>query len=353
MKNKQEYTYVIGLMSGTSLDGVDLAYVKFDNLNNFEIIKSATIPYSEKWITILKDIALLSKGDARLADLDIELGEYFSKLILEFITLNNLLAIDLIASHGHTVHHQPKDGYTLQIGNGKVIFEKTKIRTVFDFRSQDVSLGGQGAPLVPVGDDILFSNYDYCLNLGGFSNVSFNESGVRKAYDICPVNIVLNYYSNQLGFLYDDKGVLAKKGSVNLPLLEELNSLSFYTSIAPKSLGIEFVKEEILPLISKYNLSQIDVLRTFVEHIAIQITLKLKKGSLLITGGGAYHQFLLERIHVLKSELNIIIPEKKIIEYKEALIFAFLGKLRIENKVNCLSSVTGASRDHSSGYIMG
>lgn len=345
--------YIIALMSGTSLDGVDLVYVRFDELNDFKIMESETIPYSDYWISQLKNIASIPKGNQQLLTLDVELGVYFANLIGSFIESKNISKINLIASHGHTVHHQPEKGYTLQIGCGKEIHNKTSIKTVYDFRTQDIALGGQGAPLVPVGDQLLFLQYDYCLNLGGFSNVSFEECGERKAFDICPVNIVLNYYANQLGFPFDDKGVLSKKGKINRELLRELNELDFYKLLIPKSLGVEFVKKEIVPLILKYNLIEIDVLRTFVEHIAIQISEKLKKGTVLVTGGGAYHEFLLNRVRQLNSNLTLIVPESKIVEYKEALIFALLGKLRVESKINCLSSVTGAKRNHSSGVVFG
>jgi len=346
-----QYNYVLGLMSGTSLDGVDLVYVKFDKLNNFEILASETVSYSQKWFEILKDVASISAGDKRLQELDVALGTYFSELILAFIESYQILNLDLIASHGHTVHHQPELGYTLQIGCGKEIYKGTNIKTVYNFRVQDVLLKGQGAPLVPVGDEILFSDYDYCLNLGGFSNVSFVDKGVRKAFDICPVNIVLNYYSSQLGLAYDDKGILSRTGSVNFLLLEALNGLEFYKVKTPKSLGIEFVMDKIFPLVLKFKLELVDVLRTFVEHASIQIAQKIKKGSVLVTGGGAYHQFLIERISFHNRDIELIIPSKEIIEYKEALIFGLLGKLRVEEKVNCLSSVTGSIKDHSSGWV--
>lgn len=348
-----KYTYVIGVMSGTSLDGVDLAYVQFDELNNFKILKAATIPYSQKWILALKDVSLLSRSDDRLKELNIELGKYFSEILLDFIHQNKIVESVVVASHGHTVHHQPEIGYTLQIGCGKEIFKRTGLKVVYDFRSQDVRLRGQGAPLVPIGDELLFSEYDYCLNLGGFSNVSYRVDGIRKAFDVCPVNTVLNFYSNKLGFLYDDKGELAREGVVDKLLFKELNNLEFYKSTKPKSLGVEFLKKEFYPILSNYNISIQDILSTLVEHIAFQISQKIKKGSVLVTGGGAYHSFLLERIADLNSELELRVPGEELVEYKEALIFALLGKLRLEHKVNCLSSVTGALKNHSSGVVLG
>lgn len=224
---------------------------------------------------------------------------------------------------------------------------------ICDFRIQDVKLGGQGAPLVPIGDKLLFGNYTYCLNLGGFANLSFDVNNVRIAYDICPVNILLNQYIGVLGFEFDDKGEVAKSGTVNSSLLSELNSIKYYSDKPPKSLGLEWVKKHIIPVIDAYKLDTKDILRTFVEHIAIQISkqFSIKNASILITGGGAYNLFLIERIKSY-SNVNIVIPSTKLIEFKEALIFGFLGVLRYRNEANCLSSVTGASKDHSSGKIL-
>ncbi|ANW94951.1 anhydro-N-acetylmuramic acid kinase [Wenyingzhuangia fucanilytica] len=339
-------------MSGTSLDGVDLVYAEFKEVNNFTILKAQTIPYPQDWFLKLKNIADYPKGAKELEVLDVELGKYYGELLLTFIQQHNIKQIDLIASHGHTVHHQPELGYTLQIGSGEEIFKKTKIKTVHDFREQDVLLGGQGAPLVPIGDQLLFSEYDYCLNLGGFSNVSYQEDGQRKAFDICPVNTVLNFYANQLGFDYDQNGELSKKGILNKELLVELNQLTFYLSTAPKSLGVEFLKQEVYPLLNKYSIPQIDIMRTFVEHIAYQLTVKLAKGTVLVTGGGAYHAFLIRRMKELNPNLTLIIPSKEIVDYKEALVFGLLGLLKLKGQVNCLSSVTGASKDHASGTVV-
>ncbi|HKJ06628.1 MAG TPA: anhydro-N-acetylmuramic acid kinase, partial [Flavobacteriaceae bacterium] len=245
-----------------------------------------------------------------------------------------------------------KAGYTLQIGNGPQIFNATKVKTICDFRVQDVQLGGQGAPLVPIGDKLLFSKYNYCLNLGGFANVSFEEKNKRIAFDICPVNIVMNFYAKQLGKEYDNKGLIARKGKIHKTLLNDLNAISFYKKTPPKSLGFEFVKAVIFPLIQKYNLPVPTILRTFIEHIAIQMAsvIKGEKKECLITGGGAFNTFLIE-VLAQKTAVKLILPSEEIINYKEALIFALLGYLKNFNQVNCLQSVTGASRNHSSGVI--
>jgi len=272
---------------------------------------------------------------------------------IEFIVENTLDNVDFVASHGHTVFHNPAQGITLQIGDGKTINEITKLDVICDFRTPDVKLGGQGAPLVPIGDRLLFSDYSYCLNLGGFSNISYEYKGERIAFDICPVNIVLNYYANKAGVPYDKDGNIAQNGKIDIKLLNALNSISYYSAAIPKSLGFEFVEKEILPLIEKRQLPIEDVLRTFIAHICVQISACLdgnEKSKVLITGGGAFNIFLMNELSKFTKN-EIVIPSDEIVNYKEALIFALLGVLRSENEVNCLRSVTGASVDHSSGKI--
>lgn len=343
--------FVIGVMSGTSLDGIDLVYVKFlkKSYQDFEIIHSETISYSKKWKARLQN-AINFSSDA-LEELNIEYGELLGNVIHEFIGKNQLANIDFIASHGHTVLHQPKKGITLQVGDGQTIANSTNQKVICDFRTQDVQLGGQGAPLVPIGDELLFSEYDFCLNLGGFSNISFKKKGKRIAFDVCPVNIVLNHYANKLGLAYDNSGNIASKGSINQPLLDALNSLEFYKKEAPKSLGLEWVQEKIFPLIADFDIETSTILRTFVEHAAIQIgSVIYQNNSILITGGGVFNSFLIERIEQ-HAVVKIMIPNKQLINFKEAFIFAFLGVLKNEHQVNCLQSVTGARKDHSSGEI--
>ncbi|OGS74321.1 MAG: anhydro-N-acetylmuramic acid kinase [Flavobacteria bacterium RIFCSPLOWO2_12_FULL_35_11] len=345
--------YIIGVMSGTSLDGIDIVYVKINAAENysFEILKAETISYSNEWKSTLKEGFHLS-GE-KLVKLDADYGINLGKTLLNFIEENRIEKLDFIASHGHTIFHNPEKKYTFQIGNGPYITSITGIKTICDFRVQDVALGGQGAPLVPIGDELLFSEYDYCLNLGGFSNISFNKNQQRIAFDICPVNIVLNHYVASLNMEYDDKGKIASEGNIEKNLLSALNSLAFYNDVKPKSLGYEFVAETIFPMIDKHNLSIKDILRTFVEHIAIQISKKIDSASgktMLVTGGGAFNTFLIERLQSY-TKTQLIIPEETIINYKEALVFALLGFLKDEGKNNCLKSVTGATKDHSSGVV--
>ena len=343
--------FAIGLMSGTSLDGIDLVYVKFleKDLSYFDILHAETIPYHAAWKQELQNAIRFSSKELRV--LDHSYGKHLGNILQDFIRNYQIKTIDFIASHGHTVLHQPQKGITLQVGGGQEIANITQQKVVCDFRTQDVLLGGQGAPLVPIGDALLFPSYEFCLNLGGFSNVSFEKESERIAFDICPVNIVLNYYANKMGCEYDASGAIAAQGEINTALLAALNALDFYKTAAPKSLGLEWVQKEILPLVAKYKASIPEILRTFVEHIALQIADVVKdSNAVLITGGGVFNTFLMERIKYW-SQSKVAQPSDAVINYKEALIFAFLGRLRIENQVNCLKSVTGARKDHSSGVI--
>lgn len=353
---------VIGLMSGTSLDGLDIAFCRFILENNtwtYEIEAAQTIAYPDSW---KQTILSLETADAlRFQQVNVDYGHYLGGLVSDFIIRHSIKA-DFVASHGHTIFHQPDKKLTVQIGAGSAIASKCNMPVVCDFRTLDVALGGQGAPLVPIGDKLLFSDYDFCLNLGGFANVSYNlpspsgkGTGSRIAYDICPVNIVMNAIAEKKGKPYDEGGQMAKEGMLSGYLLNEFNQLGFYKMIpdSPKSLGKEWVIKNIHPLIEQYEISDEDLLRTFCEHIAFQIGKSLKnkpKGKLLVTGGGAYNHFLMECIQQ-HTEHQIVVPDKKTIEYKEALIFAFLGVLKMRNEVNCLKSVTGASRDNCGGAV--
>lgn len=344
---------VIGVMSGTSLDGIDLAYVSFsfNKKWQFKILMAETVAYSEIWVQKLKTLVSLKRENLNLLDNDYT--KYLSETINEFIDRHGLIDIDAVCSHGHTALHQPQSGLTYQMGNLPKIASFIKQKVVCDFRVEDVELGGQGAPLVPIGDELLFSEYDFCLNLGGFANISTTTKNERIAYDICPVNIVLNHYMSQLDLAFDNKGQMASKGEINQDLLEQLNSLEFYQQKPPKSLGLEWVNSLIFPLINSNEMALEDLLRTFVEHISITIANEINKKEnalVLVTGGGTYNDFLMERL-TFHSNNSIEIPVRKIIEYKEALIFGLIGVLKLRGEVNCLRSVTGASRNHSSGKI--
>lgn len=344
---------VIGLMSGSSLDGVDIAYINFSHDNKkwfFQIVEAGNIPYTEEWKNKLSDA--FNKNETELKELDIEYGKYLGSITKKFIKKYELDP-KLIASHGHTIFHMPEKSYTLQIGNGQEIANATGITTINNFRTEDVKKGGQGAPLVPIGDRHLFAEYPICLNIGGIANVSYEIDNQRIAYDICMANQMLNYLANKLGYDYDNNGNFARQGSVNQELLNIFNDNSYYDQNAPKSLGREFFEKYQHQIIDNSNLSTKDLLATATEHIAHQIvkaTNSLETSKMLITGGGAKNNFLIERIREM-SKHEIVIPDTMIIDYKEALIFAFLGTLKLEGKINVLSSVTGASSDSSSGNI--
>ncbi len=360
----KEYS-VIGIMSGTSLDGVDLAHCYFskdDSGWKFEIRSAETISYSREW---KEGLSTLNSRDAlTIVKSHTEYGSFLGGLVKEFVVKNRINA-DFVSSHGHTIFHQPQNGFTFQLGDGAALSAACGLPVVCDFRSKDVALGGQGAPLVPIGDKLLFTEYEFCLNLGGIANISFDKEGERIAFDVSPCNIVLNSLAEQLDKEYDEGGKFAQQGKVNEALLRQLNAIDYYGSHAagPKSLGREDVDRDFFSNIHSPEISVEDKLRTFCEHVAVQISevvnrqqsvvnsrqLAVDKG-LLATGGGAFNKFLVSRIKEL-LKVEVIIPEKKIINFKEALIFAFLGVLRWRNEVNCLKSVTGASRDNCGGAI--
>ncbi len=342
---------VLGIMSGTSLDGMDLALVDFDDNNpaNFRFLATHTYGYSPKWEKRLRD-AFHATGQ-ELTLLDAEYGYFIGDTVNRFLVETGAARPDLIASHGQTIFHAPEQAYTLQIGSGAHIAARTGITTVCDFRRQDVALGGQGAPLVPIGDRMLFGEYDYCLNIGGFANISYDDEQDRRiAFDTGPANIVLNTLARRVGKTFDAGGQIARTGKITPGLLEALNDLPYYRDLRPKSLGWEFVETEILPMIDRNELSVNDALATFTEHIAMQIARHIRGGRVLVTGGGAYNKYLMERIRT-HTNAEIVIPSPQLIDYKEALIFALLGLLRIQGKPNVLASVTGAPWDHCSGVV--
>ncbi len=341
-------------MSGTSLDGIDLTELFFEvdetDTWKFNMLNATTIEYSSIWKESLQKGFYYSNKE--INSLNKQYTQFLADVISDFIQKNNINDLDAVCSHGHTIWHQPKKGITLQIGNLESLAKKLNQIVVCDFRVQDVNYGGQGAPLVPIGDRLLFPEYAYCINIGGFANISFeDERKKRIAYDVCPVNIVLNAFALLLDKPYDEEGAFAASGKLNEALLANLNELDYYTKPAPKSLGVEWIQKNITPLLDKTGLDPIVILNTFVEHIAIQLAAQIPDGvSVLITGGGAYNTYLINRLQA-HVNTSITIPSSDIIEYKEALIFGLLGVLRLRNSINCLSSITGAKRDHSSGLV--
>jgi len=349
---KNDIIYFLGIMSGTSLDGLDMALCKFDKENisfNYEIIYAHTFSYSQKWFNKLSNSQNLNAFEFVL--LHKEYGKYIGNKVNTFLEKCEIKP-KYIASHGHTIFHRPELGITFQLGDGAAIAAETGISVISDFRNLDVCLGGQGAPLVPVGDKLLFSKYDYCLNIGGFANVSFTKENKQIAFDICPANIVLNKYANLFNHDYDKGGELGRKGKVIDELVIKLNNLDYYSKQYPKSLGREWVENVFNESIIKNSYSDIDVLRSLYEHISERIAAEVVCEGLtvLVTGGGAYNTFLMELIKE-KSRSKIIIPNNTIVDYKEALIFAFLGYLYVNNEVNCLKDITGASIDNIGGCL--
>jgi len=335
---------VLGLMSGTSLDGVDFCLVEFSpKAESYKVIKAVTVEYNFYW---QKMLAQKEWSSADLLKANVDLADYFSALIIEYFKDET---IDLIASHGHTIFHQPNLGYTYQIGHGGVLAKKTGIPVVSDFRSEDIALGGQGAPLVPIGDRDLFKRYDACLNLGGFANVSFDDANVRKAYDICPLNTILNALAKKEGKDFDAGGQMARSGQINKNVLNALNRLDYYQLPFPKSLGVEWSEMHVWPILSP-SMSVTDLLATYTEHAGFIIGSALSKKQTLVTGGGVYNAYLLERIkNYTKSKIEV--PNTQTIEFKEAIIFAYLGWLRWYGQINILSSVTGAKKDSVGGTL--
>jgi anhydro-N-acetylmuramic acid kinase len=337
----------IGLMSGTSLDGLDIAAVDFflvDNNWQFELKHATTLPYLSQFKSQLREVYHLSSFD--LAKLHHDFGVYCAKAVNEFLSSTNHKP-SFIASHGQTIFHRPELGFTTQIGSGAAIAALTSIDTITDFRSKDVALGGNGAPLVPLVDELLFNQYEACLNLGGFANISFSSNNSRVAYDICAANLVLNALCNQLDLDYDKDGAIAASHPVNHTLLEQLNQLEYFQKSFPKSLGFEFVDQVIMPLLQSSEKDVNVQIATFTKHIADRIIFDLNKykiNSLMVSGGGAYNKKLMGLIKEgARFEINI--PSDEIIEFKEAICFAFLGLLRYFNEPNTLASVTGAIRN--------
>ena len=349
---------IIGLMSGTSLDGLDIVCVTLGEEGGkyfYRIEKAETLEYDEYWKNELANCHEYSGKN--LIDLHKKYGRFCGEKVKAFIQKNNL-KIDLIGSHGHTVFHEPNNHFNFQLGCGIEIFAQTGIQTISDFRSLDIALGGQGAPLVPIGDKLLFSEFDACINLGGFANISFDdEKGNRIAFDICPVNFIINALAKNLGFEYDKDGAIAAKNTVDEILLKTLNQLDYYQKAAPKSLAREWIEKNILEKINSRKDFE-NLISTFTHHAAQQISdvlnHQVKKGKVLFTGGGTYNKFLIKLIKSkVKKEIQIEIPDNNLINFKEALVFAFLAYLRINNKENILKEVTGAKSNSISGSIDG
>lgn len=349
---------IIGLMSGTSLDGLDLAYChiwRTDDRWHYDIKNTKSVSYDSKMQDKLQSSIYLTAEE--LLIFHNAYGAWLGEQVWTFVAEENL-EVDFVCSHGHTTHHQPQKGITFQIGSGQHLANSCGLKTICDFRTNDVALGGQGAPLVPVGDRLFFGDYDFCLNLGGIANISFEKQGKRIAYDIGLANMVLNHITQQHRLQYDAGGKLAGSGKINSTLIEKLNGLEFYRLPYPKSIGYEWFVEEVVPLIVETKDSMENLLHTAVHHICEQIAAQVRvhaqkpTSTLLVTGGGALNDFLIATLQKkLGDGVEVVVPSKTLIDFKEALIFALMGVLRWEEKINCFSSVTGATRDCTGGVL--
>lgn len=349
--------HTIGLMSGSSLDGLDICYVQFNPVNTdfeYKILQANCIEYSERFRERLRQAPNLSA--MQLAQLHTELGKYFGETTAAFIQQHKIEKIDFICSHGQTIFHQPLLGFTSQIGCGAQIAAKTNCKVICDLRTTDIAYGGQGAPIVPIAEKYLFPDYSTFLNIGGIANISHQKENYTSAFDVCAANTLLNYLAKQKNLVYDKDGLLARKGTIIPNLLAALNNIEFCKKQGAKSLGTEHIFQEWISLFEKQDGSMVDKLSTAVEHIAMQIGQTVQdfsvqpNSAMLVTGGGALNTFLIERIQHF-APIKVEVPDILTVQYKEALAMAFFGLLRLLELPNCVASVTGAKKDTIGGAI--
>jgi anhydro-N-acetylmuramic acid kinase len=351
----------LGLMSGSSLDGLDIAYAEFEVSGSswkFELKATECVPYSEQWKERLQKATSLSALD--YMQLHTNYGHYIGEKVKEFISTNGLeYKVQLIGSHGHTTFHYPATRMTHQLGDGAAIAAETGINVVSDLRNMDIALGGEGAPIVPIGERLLLGNYDLFLNIGGIANLSVNGPKYL-AFDVCPANRVLNLLAEMAGKSYDEGGKMAKEGTVHQTLLDKLNELGYYAKPFPKSLDNSFGTEIVFPLIKSYAISTADALATYCEHIAIQVQLAIagsrkslneKSLRLLATGGGVFNDYLSDKLRYHNPDIEWVNADEQLASYKEALIMAFIAILRWREEKNVYSTVTGALRDSIGGSV--
>lgn len=351
----------IGVMSGSSLDGLDIVFAEIHENGgkwSYEILEAVCYPYNTEWSKKLQEATTLSALDYQL--LHTEYGHYIGSQVNRFISEKGLAyKVGLVASHGHTTFHVPAKRMTAQLGDGAAIAAATHLPVVTDLRALDVAFGGQGAPIVPIGEKLLFNDYTYFLNIGGIANIS-QKGDSLIAYDVCPANRVLNLLANEAGYEYDDKGNIAAGGMLSADLLDQLNALDYYRQAYPKSLANSFGTDVVYPLIKAAGITHADALHTYAQHIAIQIAqniIALNKNNtqenqkLLVTGGGAFNIFLTQLLqeHLAPHHIEVVVPNALLVQYKEALVMALMGVLRWREESNVLSSVTGATRDSVGG----
>ncbi|MCW3123783.1 MAG: anhydro-N-acetylmuramic acid kinase [Flavipsychrobacter sp.] len=356
---------VIGLMSGSSMDGLDIVYTQLEEVRgkwSYEILQADCLPYTDKWLTDLKSAANINVSD--FLKLNTAYGRYTGEKINEFIAQHNLgHKVHFIASHGHTVFHEPENNTTCQIGDGAAIAAITGLPVISDLRAMDVALGGQGAPIVPIGDKLLFGSYDYLLNIGGIANITIAEhinTGGMLAFDVCPANQVLNILAEKEGHNMDKGGAMAAKGELIPEVLDALNNSDYYKQAPPKSLSNEAARDLVFPKLLESDHNTYDLLHTATQHIAEQIAEAVKQyphgreqATLLATGGGAFNTFLIMQLQkqLVPYNITVEIPDANVVKYKEALVMALIGTLRWREEINVMNSVTGSSKDSVGGAL--
>ncbi len=353
---------VIGLMSGSSLDGLDIAYVQLEEVRGswtYQLLQSTCIPYPIEWRLKLQHAATIPVGD--FLKLHTSYGRYLGTQVKSFIVENNLdHKVHFIASHGHTVFHEPQHHTTFQLGDGASLAAVAELPVISDLRSLDVALGGQGAPIVPIGDKLLFGHYDYLLNIGGIANMTVWHNGEPVAFDICAANQILNGLAERDGMTMDEGGAIAAGGELLVGVLEELNNAAYYKKVAPKSLSNEEARQIVFPILLESDHNTADMLHTATKHIAQQIAAAVAKyphgkdsANMLVTGGGAFNTFLVTCLQKELAAYNVAvsIPDEGTVQYKEAIVMALIGTLRWREETNVLSSVTGASKDSVGGAM--
>ncbi|KRX07819.1 hypothetical protein PPERSA_07569 [Pseudocohnilembus persalinus] len=250
-------------MSGSSLDGLDIVYCHIQQINDknsneqykYEIIKAETFEYEREILEQLKNIGKHSAYEFCVFDryYGKYIGKQINKFCQKYLQKEQIQKISFVASHGHTIFHTPvQNNTTVQIGHIPSISAECQMTVIGDFRSIDVALNGHGAPLVPIGDQLLFKNYDYCLNFGGINNISFiNKNNKRIAFDIGPCNILLNYLAEKLGKNFDENGEIAQKGQINTQLLNQLEKQEFFQMEIPKSLDRNYIEQNFIPILEQ------------------------------------------------------------------------------------------------------
>ncbi len=359
--------HVVGLMSGSSLDGIDLSYCSYSTSGDafdWELLNHATYPIPDTWKSRL--LHLPEQSAKTFVKTHTYFGHFLSEVINDFIERQKITP-DFIASHGHTIFHEPNKRFTTQIGCGAAIATQTGLPVINDFRIQDISINGEGTPLAPAADLFLFEGYDFYLNLGGIANLTAKTVDQLVAFDVCPANQLLNFLANQINLAYDKDGILAKSGQLLPALMERLRDFEYYRMSYPKSLDNSWIKKEVLSIFQQFEEPVQDKLHTTCKFIAEEITnslstviqsLKMGKNNhykLLATGGGTFNEFLLECIVESNTKGNlpieVVLPEKEIIDFKEAILMGLLGVLRVQNRPNCFASVTGAKYDTIGGIV--